>query len=118
MTAIVGRYAPSPTGAQHLGNLRSAVLAWVDATLHGGRCALRIDDLDQPRVREGSEHLIREELAWLGLRFDPLPPGERLVEEGLGSTHEACRQMHRSARYLAVLEQLKSIKGLKILKIK
>jgi len=105
---VVGRYAPSPTGLHHLGNLRSAVLAWVDAQMHGGGCALRIDDLDQPRLKEGSEASIREELAWIGLRFDPMPAGPRLAAEGAAPEHPACRQIERTDRYAQVLEQLKA----------
>jgi glutamyl-tRNA synthetase len=107
MKAVCGRYAPSPTGAQHVGNLRSAVLAWVDAHIHGGGCALRIDDLDLPRVVTGSEAAIREELAWIGLRFDPLPKTGRLALEGNAESHAACRQSDRSARYAEVLEALR-----------
>jgi glutamyl-tRNA synthetase len=95
MTDVLGRYAPSPSGAQHLGNVRTAVLAWADARRRGGRCALRVDDLDAPRIVAGSEAQIREELTWLGLSFEPLP-----------ETHPACRQSLRTARYRVLLDRL------------
>lgn len=70
--ATVGRFAPSPTGALHLGSARTALLAWLVArSAPGGRCLLRIDDLDRPRVRAGAEDGQRADLAWLGLDFDP-----------------------------------------------
>jgi len=65
-----GRYAPSPTGALHRGNLRTALLSWLDARLHGGQWRLRIDDLDRPRNRPGTEASILADLDWLGLGWD------------------------------------------------
>ena len=88
-------------------NQLSAVLAWVDAVNHGGSCALRIDDLDEPRLKAGSEAAIREELAWLGLQFDPMPDGPRYPFESDAPAHVACRQKGREARYLEVLEVLR-----------
>lgn len=63
-----GRYAPSPSGDLHLGNLRTAILAWVLARRTGRAFHLRIEDLD--RVREGSEQRQLEDLAALGLDWD------------------------------------------------
>lgn len=68
-----GRYAPSPTGPQHLGNLRTALLAWLQARLAGGRFILRMDDLDRPRVRPGSAEQVLYDLRWLGLAWDEGP---------------------------------------------
>ena len=65
-----GRYAPSPTGAQHLGNLRTALLAWLQARLSGGRFFIRIDDLDTPRNQPGADQRILEDLTWLGMDYD------------------------------------------------
>jgi len=65
-----GRFAPSPTGPLHRGNLRTALLAWLDARLAGGELLLRIDDLDTPRNRAGSEESILADLHWLGLDWD------------------------------------------------
>jgi glutamyl-tRNA synthetase len=65
-----GRFAPSPTGVLHRGNLRTALLSWLDARLHGGRWLLRIDDLDTPRNRSGAEASILADLHWLGLHWD------------------------------------------------
>jgi glutamyl-tRNA synthetase len=65
-----GRYAPSPTGSLHLGNLRTALLSWLITRLQGGEWLLRIDDLDTPRNRPGAEASILEDLRWLGLGWD------------------------------------------------
>jgi glutamyl-tRNA synthetase len=80
-----GRFAPSPTGALHRGNLRTALLSWLDARLRGGIWLLRIDDLDTPRNRPGAEDQILADLHWLGLRWDG--PVERQSEaRGLYAT--------------------------------
>ena len=50
-----GRYAPSPTGRLHLGNARTALLAWLDARSRGGTFVMRIEDLDRARVPAGAE---------------------------------------------------------------
>ena len=68
--STVGRYAPSPTGDLHLGNLRTALLAWLQARLEGGQFLLRMEDLDQPRVVPGSADQILRDLEWLGLDWD------------------------------------------------
>jgi len=65
-----GRFAPSPTGPLHHGNLRTALLSWLVARLQRGEWLLRIDDLDQPRNRPGAEAAILADLAWLGLHWD------------------------------------------------
>ncbi len=65
-----GRFAPSPTGALHRGNLRTALLSWLEARLAGGEWLLRIDDLDTPRNRAGAEEAILADLTWLGLAWD------------------------------------------------
>ena len=68
--SIVGRYAPSPTGDLHLGNLRTALLAWLYSRLQGGRFLLRIEDTDVPRVVLNSDQRILQDLDWLGLDWD------------------------------------------------
>ncbi len=70
MTGTVGRYAPSPTGPLHLGNLRTALLCWLHARAGGGRLLVRMDDLDTPRNRPGAAARILEDLRWLGLDWE------------------------------------------------
>src|SRR5262245_17997748 len=70
---IRGRYAPSPTGALHLGNASTALLAWLSVRSRGGRFVLRMEDLDQPRVVPGARQRILKDLRWLGLDWDEGP---------------------------------------------
>jgi glutamyl-tRNA synthetase len=70
---IRGRFAPSPTGALHLGNARTALLAWLHARAGGGRFVMRVEDLDPGRVRPGLTEAQLEDLRWLGLDWDEGP---------------------------------------------
>ena len=72
---VRGRYAPSPTGPLHMGNIRTALLAWLQVRLMNGRLVLRIEDLDLPRVRAESIPTILKDLEWLGLDWDEGPSG-------------------------------------------
>jgi glutamyl-tRNA synthetase len=91
MTVVVTRFAPSPTGRLHVGNVRAALHNWMLARRHGGRFLLRIDDTDRARSEEAFVEAIRADLAWLGLRPD--------AEE---------RQSARFDRYDAVFETLRA----------
>ena len=68
--AITTRFAPSPTGHLHVGNIRAALHNWMWARKNGGRFLLRLDDTDAERSREEYAESIRADLAWLGLDFD------------------------------------------------
>ena len=67
------RYAPSPTGDPHVGNIRTAVWAWLHARHTGGQFLVRIEDTDQARLVEGSVGRILGSLAWLGIDWDEGP---------------------------------------------
>ena len=67
---MITRFAPSPTGLLHVGNIRTAVLNWLAARQAGGRFVLRIDDTDPTRSEEGYVDAIRRDLDWLGLDRD------------------------------------------------
>jgi glutamyl-tRNA synthetase len=69
MTPIV-RFAPSPTGRLHIGNIRTALLNWLYARRHGGTFILRLDDTDRERSTEAFAQGIRDDLGWLGLAWD------------------------------------------------
>lgn len=90
MTVTV-RFAPSPTGKLHVGNVRAALWNWLFARRENGRFILRIDDTDQERSTEAYENGIRADLGWLGLTWS-----------------ETFRQSARFDRYDAVVERLKS----------
>lgn len=85
-----GRYAPSPSGPLHLGNLRTALLAWLSARSQQLEFALRIDDLDPQRSKPEHERGQLEDLAALGIEFDGEP----------------MRQSQRTGDYAAALEHL------------
>ncbi|HYC76476.1 MAG TPA: tRNA glutamyl-Q(34) synthetase GluQRS [Planctomycetota bacterium] len=74
MAAWTTRFAPSPTGALHLGNARTLGLAWWWARAEGAGVVLRIEDLDHPRKKAGAIEQLREDLAWLGLDYDRETP--------------------------------------------
>jgi glutamyl-tRNA synthetase len=77
--AVRDRYAPSPTGALHLGGARTALFNYLYARQQGGQFLLRIEDTDRTRFKDGSQALIEEGLRWLGLNWDepPLVQSER-----------------------------------------
>ena len=79
-----GRFAPSPTGGLHLGNLRTALLAWLFARSAGARFLIRVDDLDRSRVRPGVEEAQLADLAALGLDWD----GEMVRQSERGALYE------------------------------
>jgi glutamyl-tRNA synthetase len=70
---VTGRLAPSPTGAQHVGNARTYLIAWLSARSQGGRVVLRIEDIDSPRVKPGAAEQALDDLRWLGLDWDDGP---------------------------------------------
>lgn len=90
---VVGRFAPSPSGRMHLGNVYASLIAWLSVRSQGGRMVLRIEDLD-PRTQSGpwADQLV-EDLLWLGLDWDegPLYQRERagLYERALGRLEAA-----------------------------
>src|SRR4030042_3740682 len=67
------RFAPSPTGYPHLGNIRTALFNWVFARHCGGKFILRIEDTDVARKVEGAVEIILDSLRWLGLDWDEGP---------------------------------------------
>lgn len=99
MRKSVGRFAPSPSGRMHLGNLLCALLAWLSAKKEGGRVILRMEDLDTGRCRRGYADRIERDLAWLGLSYDE--------GSGVGGPHGPYDQSQRTGLYVAALKELK-----------
>ena len=89
MGGYVGRLAPSPTGALHLGNVRTFMVAWLRARSQGGRIIFRMEDLDHPRDKPGAAEQVVDDLRWLGFDWD---------EEYVQST--------RRTHYRAAIEKL------------
>jgi glutamyl-tRNA synthetase len=93
-----GRFAPSPTGDLHLGSVATALVAWLSARARGGVLALRVEDLDGPRVVAGAEARQLDDLRWLGLDWDEGPDA--------GGPQGPYRQSERGALYEAALARL------------
>lgn len=66
----IGRLAPSPTGALHLGNIRTFMIAWLQMRACGGDVRMRIEDLDHPKHKVGADVSLLEDLQWLGFDWD------------------------------------------------
>jgi glutamyl-tRNA synthetase len=99
LSEVRGRFAPSPTGSLHLGNARTALLAWASARSAGGAFVLRVEDLDGPRTVPAAVDGNLAELRWLGLDWDEGPD--------VGGPHAPYRQSERDAHYQAALERLR-----------
>lgn len=85
----VGRLAPSPTGAQHVGNARTYLIAWLLARSTQGRLLLRIEDIDSPRIKRGATEQIFADFHWLGLDWD----GEPVIQSTRLSLYESALRL-------------------------
>lgn len=95
-----GRFAPSPSGWLHLGNARTALLAWLRARASGGTFILRVEDLDGPRTRPEAVLGNLDELRWLGLDWDEGPD--------VGGPHAPYLQSGRTHLYQVALTRLQA----------
>jgi glutamyl-tRNA synthetase len=111
-SAYVGRLAPAPTGALHLGNARTFLVAWLRARLAGGRLLLRLEDLDHPKMKPGAAIEAYRDLSWLGLDWDAGPDASfpPFASHSV-SCGESCDktfvQSHRTAFYASFLDRLR-----------
>ncbi len=101
LTQPIGRLAPSPTGAIHLGNARSFLLAWLSIRQQSGTLILRIEDIDLARVKPGAVDSVIEDLRWLGLDWDFGPDHDPALMGDI-----PLLQSRRFSRYREVLQQL------------
>ena len=97
-TAVRVRYAPSPTGNPHIGNIRTAMFNWLFARRHGGQFVVRVEDTDQARIEEGAVEHILNGLEWLGIDWDEGPR--------VGGPYGPYFQSERLERYDAAAERL------------
>ena len=97
---VTGRFAPSPSGRIHIGNIFSSLLAWLSARKQGGRIVLRVEDLDTARCTDAYARQLQDDLLWLGLTWDEGP----LV----GGDHGPYEQSKRAALYKSALETLRA----------
>ncbi len=103
---VVTRFAPSPTGYIHIGNVRSAIYPYLLARQKDGKMILRIEDTDRARFVEGATELIEDTLEWLGLNWDegPIvggPHGPYFQSERKEIYHEYARKLIESGRAYA-----------------
>ncbi|MCX7053932.1 MAG: glutamate--tRNA ligase family protein, partial [Proteobacteria bacterium] len=99
-TAQITRFAPSPTGALHLGNARTALFSWLAARASGGRFVLRVEDTDAGRSQDALLERQLDELRWLGITWDEGP--------GVGGPHGPYRQSERGSIYAEALAKLEA----------
>jgi len=92
------RYAPSPTGNPHIGNIRTAMFNWLFARRHGGQFVVRVEDTDQGRITEGAVDHILDGLEWLGIDWDEGPR--------VGGPYGPYFQSERLERYNAAADKL------------
>lgn len=92
-SSVCGRFAPSPTGRMHLGNVFSALLSWLSARAQDGTWLLRIEDIDPQRSRHEYADMLMDDLQWLGLEWDGEP----------------CWQSRRGDIYAHYLQQLTDV---------
>lgn len=98
MSEVRVRFAPSPTGALHIGGVRTALYNYLYARKMGGKMLLRIEDTDQTRFVEGAEKYIFESLAWLGIKID------ESVQHG--GEYGPYKQSERKEMYMQYAQQL------------
>jgi glutamyl-tRNA synthetase len=114
MREVRTRFAPSPTGFQHMGGFRTAFYVWLLARHFGGKCILRIEDTDQERSVPGAIRYIMEELKWFGIEMDEGPSRQELEQLGEswdgapegGGPYGPYIQSLRLPRYREIAEQL------------
>lgn len=92
MAEVIGRFAPTPSGRMHLGNVFAALIAWLSVRSQGGSMVLRMEDLDTQRTKEEYAATLRDDLRWLGLDWDTETPPQSL-------------RSHVYDRYFAALQE-------------
>jgi hypothetical protein len=93
---VVGRFAPTPSGRMHLGNVFAALIAWCSVRSKNGEMVLRMEDLDTQRTSEEFAAVLRDDLGWLGLDYD----------------RETSAQSKRSAVYDQYFEKMQDVSNL------
>jgi glutamyl-tRNA synthetase len=91
-TAIIGRFAPSPSGYMHMGNLLAMLLAWLDVRSQEGRMIFRLEDLDPARSKPAYIQAMADDLRWLGLDWDEGWPDKAYAQSQRTALYEAAFQ--------------------------
>ena len=90
---VVGRFAPTPSGRMHLGNVFAALIAWASVRSKNGEMVLRMEDLDTQRTSADFAEVLRQDLAWLGLDYDRETPPQSQRGEVYNQYFEKMREM-------------------------
>ena len=90
---IIGRFAPTPSGRMHLGNVFAALMAWASARSQDGEMVLRMEDLDTQRTSCEFAEILRQDLHWLGLDYDRETPPQSQRSKVYDEYFEKLRQM-------------------------
>ena len=90
---VVGRFAPTPSGRMHLGNVFAALIAWASVRSQNGEMVLRMEDLDTQRTSGEFAEVLRQDLAWLGLDYDRETPAQSLRGAVYDQYFEKMREM-------------------------
>ena len=90
---VVGRFAPTPSGRMHLGNVFAALMAWASVRSRNGEMVLRMEDLDTQRTSADFAQILREDLKWLGLSYDRETPAQSLRSAVYDEYFERMREM-------------------------
>ena len=90
-TYPVGRFAPTPSGRMHLGNVFAALIAWLSVRSRNGEMVLRMEDLDTQRTSGDFAAILREDLAWLGLDYDRETPPQSQRSDSYDKYYEILR---------------------------
>ena len=86
---VVGRFAPSPSGYLHLGNLLAMLLAWLDCRAQNGKLIFRLEDLDPARSKQKYVEALADDLCWLGLDWDEGWPDPAYAQSRRTERYEA-----------------------------
>ena len=106
---VVGRFAPTPSGRMHLGNVFSALLAWLSVRSQNGEMVLRMEDLDTQRTSAEFAQTLRADLCWLGLTYDRETPPQSRRSDTYDLYFERLREMELLYPCYCTRSQLHSV---------
>lgn len=106
---VVGRFAPTPSGRMHLGNVFSALLAWLSVRSQNGEMVLRMEDLDTQRTSAEFAQTLRDDLRWLGLTYDRETPPQSQRSKTYDLYFERLREMELLYPCYCTRSQLHSV---------
>ena len=109
MKPVVGRFAPTPSGRMHLGNVFAALIAWLSVKSRDGEMVLRMEDLDTQRTSDAYAAILRQDLQWLGLTWDRETQPQSRRSEVYGRYFDCLREMELLYPCYCTRSQLHSV---------